>query len=132
MPRVNKTTLIWGGAVLLLIVVGLWWYQQRPERVVNEALANLAAAQTEQFQATATVANNAATKKLLGEQGQVQLDLSGAFKKQATAAALRSTVAVTIKTDTLSVQLAGEARFIGDTAYLMITKVPNAVFPALE
>lgn len=115
------------GVVVLLVFIS------RPGRVAREAVESLAEAKTGAFVATVQLENAQATQQLLGEAGSVEIVLDGVFlrrEKDNERDRLQADVTVTTKTDSLSLTLEGEARFVGDKAYLFIEKSP-AAFGAL-
>lgn len=115
-------------AILLCAIVWVW---QRPSVVVKSALLKANQAETHVFKAIIDIQNNQATTALLGEEGKVRLELDGVFQEAADKnSSLQSQVTMNLQTDSVTLQLAGEVRFIEDKAYLLINKSP-AVFPAL-
>jgi hypothetical protein len=119
------------GLILLIVVIAgasLWWYWQRPTKVVDDALAQLGTADTQHFHAVVVLENAAATQQILGEQGQVELNIDGVFARQPEKRdALAMNIALTNKTESVSIQLEGELRFIEEQAYLLIKKAPQVV-----
>jgi hypothetical protein len=112
-------------------IIGVWYGLFRPTRVAEKAVENLAATNTAAFKAILELSNNESTEALLGEAGTIELTANGHFDRAVTPrSALAANVNVAIKTDSVTVQSDGEARFIGDKVYVQITKAP-AVFPVL-
>lgn len=124
---------IWLAILLGLVVAGTagaWWTFQRPHRVVDDALTKLAQATTQRFTAALELENNPATTATLGEAAHVHLNLQGVFKRQSSRPALQSAVTLTMRSESVSLELDGEVRFVDDQAYFLISKTPP-VFPAI-
>ncbi len=122
----------WIGIVAIALFAAaagsFWWFWQRPIKVISDAFASLADADTQQFSAAVLLENATATTQLLGEQGQVELNIDGSFARQDDKRdSLTMTVALTSKTESVSVQIEGEMRFIDEHAYILIKKAPQAV-----
>lgn len=121
------------GAAAVVILGGLVVVNQ-PSRVAEGAVDKLANAKTGAFVATMQLENAQATQQVLGEQGAVEIKLDGVFArstKESERDQLKADVLITTKTESVSVTLEGEARFVNDKAYLYIKKSP-AVFGALN
>lgn len=114
--------------VIAIVLSGAWWYWQRPEKVVSDALEKLAQAQTQQFSVNMLLENATATTRLLGEQGQVEVYINGSFARQQDKRdSVAMEITLTSKTESVSVQIEGEMRFIEEQAYILIKKAPQAV-----
>lgn len=115
------------GLVIVFLIVGivLW---QRPTRVVTRAVENLGKAQTQRFHTTIALTNPQATEQFLGSQGTVEIKLNGAFARETEGRpALVSDVIVSAKTESITVQLEGELRFIEDQAYVFVKTAPPTI-----
>lgn len=117
-------------AAVVLGLAGRWWTQ--PGRVVEAAFRQVREATSYHYTADLTLENDQNTKAILGEAGKIQIHFSGVFVrfKDNKKPRLQSAIAATIQTESVSLQLTGEARFVDDKAYLLITKAPP-VFPGL-
>lgn len=117
--------------LLLLLFVGI----NRPARVVNRAVSDLAAAQTGAFVATIELSNAQAAVPVLGEPGTVEIKLTGVFARSNEEQArdrLQADVVVTTKSDSVTITLEGEVRFIDDQAYVLIKKTPAGALGQLK
>lgn len=119
MPRTKAYAAV---AVVIALIAGVIWLR-RPVRVINHAIAELAAAPTATFQAELAVENEQLTKQLLKEPGVIIVKLDGAYDRAAHPRDnLVAAWLFTIKTESVTVEAEGEARFVGDAAYLHIEK----------
>lgn len=121
------------GAAIAVVLIGIIVYFNRPSRAAERAVDKLAFANTGSFIATVQLENAQATQQVLGEQGAVEITLDGVFarsNKEGERDRLQADVIVTTKTESVSVTLEGETRFINDKAYVYIKKSPP-VFGAL-
>lgn len=133
MKRGLLITIIGTGALLLLLGAGVWWAIQRPTKVVQDAFEGLATAKTEHFTAVVLLENTETTTQLLGEQGQMELRIEGEFERRENERdALAMMISLVSKTESVTVQVQGQMRFIGDEAYLLITKAPQALSPLAQ
>lgn len=123
----------WIIAVLVLLAVlgtAIWWWR-RPERVVDRAAAKLAAAETQAFTADLTIANSGAAEQLIGQPAAVKVRLNGAFaRRESERDALTADVELVTETEGITLRVEGNTRFVGDKAYVRVTKAP-ATFPLL-
>jgi hypothetical protein len=126
-----KRKLLIAGAVVLplfgmLILAVSWW--QYPGHVVKASLGKLGAAKTQQFDASLVINNTEASQNLVGQQAQVQLLLGGEFeRRQDERDSLAADVRLITETEGLTVNIEAATRFIGDKAYLQITKSPPSL-----
>lgn len=119
------------GAVVLLGVGGLLVWLQRPTAVVERAFTELAETKTGAFAAQLALENNQATQQLLGEAGTLELAVDGVFARHDEQQdSLQADATMTAKTESVSVQLQAEFRFIGDQVYVLVKRAP-AAYPAL-
>lgn len=115
---------IGAGLIVALVLGGIIWWQQ-PARVVDGAIRQLAATDRQRFQAELRMENVEATQQLLGEKSAVTITLDGAYDRRAgRRPALAAQMTVGAKTESVSLEIAGEIRFIDDQAYFIITKAP--------
>ncbi len=115
-------------AVLVLLVGSLAVYWTRPSRVVEDALAKLSASDTQRFYSTISVTNPAASIDILGEKASIDLLINGQFKREADRRdSLDATIQLTTKTETLTMLIEANTRFIGDQAFFQITKAPPSL-----
>lgn len=129
----QKVGIIIAASALLLgaAIVG-WQYFKSPSRVVERAINELAASDSKLFEANVRLENTQATQAVLGERGQLELTTQGSFKRTAEAApSVESQFTLTARSESVSVQLAGQVRLIEDQVFLMLEKVP-AAFPLLN
>lgn len=129
----GKQLVMWlvpAGLVLALVVILALVF--RPAAVVERALVRLGEAETAAFRARLLLENNTATQEILGEEGHVEFALDGVWRRDGRGGrhALVSDVDVTTKTDSVSVAISGEARFIDDQVYFFVERSPR-IFPAL-
>ncbi len=130
--KLTRKTVQWliGISSITVLVVALI-FVFRPQAVIERALRDLKTTEEASFKATLALENSDTTKQFLGEEGIVEVTLDGAFDREPDKRdAVSADVNITAKTDSVSVQIGGEMRFIGDTAYIFIEKSP-AIFPAL-
>lgn len=115
-------------AIALLVIIGSLSYWMWPSRVVNVATTKLAQARSHRFSTVIELENSETTSQVLGEQGTVEIKLDGAFeRKENQPDSLASDIVLAIKTESVSLQLEGEMRFIEDKAYLLVEKAPAAL-----
>lgn len=125
-------------AVTLFALVGLYTYTQRPSRVVSNAISKLGQAETQHFRAEIALDQTPAAQALLKEATNLTITLDGSFdRKGAERAAegeprqgrdsLVTHIAVNAKSDSVSLDINGELRLIGDKAYLLVKTAPAAV-----
>jgi hypothetical protein len=129
---INRTVLWLGIAVVIVAAIGggVLWTRERPQRVVSDAVTSVAAAPAQRFTAVVDLANSPATRAALGEQATVTINLDGVYRHRQDRPDFQSEVVLVIDSESVSLQLTGEVRFVDDKAYLLITKAPP-VFPAL-
>lgn len=111
----------------LAIVAAAAWYWQRPAYVAERAVTSLAKARTARFVAVLQLENATATEQVLGERGEVELKLDGVFARGADETkkdALQAGVVLGTKTESITVNVEGDVRFVDDKAYLFIKKAP--------
>jgi hypothetical protein len=114
--------------VIALTVISLLVYWTRPSRVVDTALAKLARSDTQHFYSAISITNPEASIDILGEKASVDLLVNGQFKREADRRdSLDATLQLTTKTETLTMLVEANARFIGDQAYFQITKAPPSL-----
>ncbi len=117
--------------ISIIAIVSLAWFWLDSDRVVNKAIKNLAQANTQSFSGTATILNTETANELLGEQASIEIAVSGLFKRQSESwDSVTADTKITIETDSITMRIEGNIIFIGDKAYVKITKAPPA-FPAL-
>jgi hypothetical protein len=128
-----KRLYLWGLlAVAVVAVGGALLYGQRPTRVAEAAITTLSEARTARFAATLQLENAQATQQQLGELGTVEITLDGVFERRDNEPdAIAADVAFATKTESISVTVDGEVRFVGDKAYVNIEKTPPT-FAALN
>lgn len=115
-------------AVIALTVISLLVYWMRPSRVVDTALAKLARSDTQHFYSTISITNPEASVDILGEKASVDLLVNGQFKHETDRRdSLDATVQLTTKTETLTMLVEANTRFIGDQAFFQITKAPPSL-----
>lgn len=126
--KLSRNLWLVAGAATIVVIGGLVFANQ-PSRVAEGAIDKLAQATTGKFVATLQLENAQATQQVLGEQGTVEVQLDGVFSrgKENERDQLKADVVVTTKTESVSVTLEGEARFVNDKAYLYIKKSPPAL-----
>lgn len=130
MPRKLLLVLV----VLVVVVVGGGVvYLQRPSLVVAQAVSKFGDADSAAFAATLQLENAQATQQQLGEQGTIELQLDGVFARQeAEQDTLQADVVFATKTESVSVNIEGEVRFISDKAYLYVEKAPQMLAPLAQ
>lgn len=118
-------------AALVILIGGSVWYTQRPSRAVEAAVEQLAAAKTANYRLQLQLENVAASQQLLGEQGSVEFTAVGAFAREENngqdspaRSALQADIVLLTKTESVSVAVEGEVRFVGNKLYFHITKLP--------
>lgn len=123
-----------GLAIALLVAGGLataLYIYQRPRAVAESAVHNLATRSNQKFKANLQLENSPATQAALKEKGAIEVHLAGSFNRTDTRPSVASTVEITVKTESVSLQLSGEARLIQDNVYLLINKTPP-IWPAIQ
>lgn len=125
----GKRIVIRAAVVFLAVaVMGLVFYWTRPSRVVDAAVTKLANSDSQHFIANISVTNPAASMDILGEKASIDLLINGQFKREAdTRDSLDATVQLTTKTETVTMLVEANTRFIGDQAYFQITKAPPSL-----
>lgn len=121
-------------AVALLVAGGLattFYIYQRPMAVAESAVHNLATSSNQRFKANLRLENSPAMQATLKEKGTIEVYLDGSFNRANTRPGVASAVEITIKTESVSLQLSGEARLIQDNLYLLINKTPP-IWPAIQ
>jgi len=115
-------------AIVALTVVSGVVYWTRPSREVDSALTNLAESDTQHFYSTISISNPSASVDILGEPASIELLINGQFKRESEQRdSLEATVQLTTKTETLTMLVEANTRFIGDQAYFQITKAPPSL-----
>lgn len=113
---------------LIVIIAGAYAVSQRPQRVVDSAAQKLASAQTQHFHAEISLGKTPASDALLKEATDLTLTLDGSFDRRGEARdSLVSNVTINAKSDSVTLEIAGELRFIDDEAYLFVKKAPAAI-----
>ncbi|MEX1997639.1 MAG: hypothetical protein WEA04_03110 [Candidatus Andersenbacteria bacterium] len=113
------------GIVVVVVTAGTMWYIQRPATIAERSITALARANTAHFKAMVELANDATTEALLGESGTVEFIADGVFARHDNERdALQADITLTTKTESVSVTVEGEVRFIGDKAFLYIKASP--------
>lgn len=111
----------------IVTVIGLFIlrYLQQPERALAAAVADLGEAKTQRFNATINLENNQQAAAVVG-QGKMEVTLTGGFirPEEGERPKLDADVALTAITDSVTMQLTGKIRFVGDKIYFYVEKVP--------
>lgn len=98
---------------------------QRPSFVVERAADRLGAATSARYTAVLQLENAAATQQVLGEQGAVELTLDGVFiREDEQTDSLQADVKFLTKTESVTVNVDGEVRFIKDRIYALVETAP--------
>lgn len=121
-------------AVILLtagVLVAAFYIYQRPTAVAERALHTLATTPNQKFTADLQLENSLATQATLKEKGTIEVHVNGTYSRANARPALASSIDVTIKTESVSLQLGGETRLLDDKLYLLISKVPP-LWPAIQ
>lgn len=130
MPRRHQFIL----AISLLVsglVLALVYAYQRPRPLVEQAVRRAAVQTTQHFIVDLRLENSPTASAALPEKGAVEVHLDGDYDRTKQRPALATVVEVAIKTDSLSLQLSGEARLLEDKFYLLLNKTPP-LWPALQ
>lgn len=118
-----------------LLVAGLlaifFYVYQRPRAMAERAIHNLATNPAQNFTADLQLENSQAAQAAFKEKGTMAVRLQGNYDRSTPRPALASAVEVTIKTESVSLQLSGEARLREDKFYLLISKTPP-IWPSLQ
>lgn len=126
MPK--KTFYIVLATVILLALIGLYVYTQRPARAVSNAIQKLGQAETSHFRAEIALDQAPAAQALLKEATGLTIVLDGSFDRKGTERdSLASDITINAKSDSVSLDLNGEMRLIGDQAYLLVKTAPSAI-----
>lgn len=116
------------GAVAVLVIGATYAYAQRPERAVSNAVVKLAQAKTGHFRASVALDQNQAAQSLLAEATAMTITLDGSLQREAGGpASLVSEVTINAKGESVTLEISGELRLIGDKAYLLVKKAPAAI-----
>lgn len=127
----RRRFLVISTVVLVAVIVAAVWWWRHPEHVVAAAASKLAEAETQSFTADLTIANSGATEQLIGQRATVAVRLKGAFaRRESERDALTADVELVTETEGITLRIEGNTRFVGDKAYVRITKAP-ATFPLL-
>lgn len=121
-------------AVVLIcagVLAAFFYIYQRPRAVVERAVRELATTPRQNFTADLRLENSQATQAALKEKGTVAVHLQGNYDRSTPRPTLASDVEITIKTESVSLQLSGEARLLEDKFYLLISKTPP-LWPVLQ
>lgn len=113
-----------------LVAVGTYAAIQRPHRVVESAVEKLATAQTQRFNAQISLGKTPAADALLllKEATDVTVTLDGSFDRRGDARdSLVSDITMSAQSDSVTLEIAGELRFIDDQVYLFVKKAPAAI-----
>ena len=114
--------------ILFAVLSGSAFAYFRPQAVLDRALENAAETHYGKYTAVLGLDNTSATEQLLGEPATLEFIADGTFDRSPGKRSSVSTqLAVTAKTDTLSLRMIGEARLIGDEAYINLVQVPSAL-----
>lgn len=117
---------------IALLLVSFFIFWNRPSRIVDKAFVKLGASTTQHFYSAVSISNPAASVDILGEPASVDLLVDGKFKREVNQRdSLDATLQLTTKTETLTMLIEANTRFIGDQAYFQITKAPPSL-PALS
>ncbi len=116
------------GAIAILVIGGTYAYAQRPERAVSNAAQKLAQAKTGHFHAVISLADNPAAKSILTEATSMNVTLDGSFDRHGEERdSVVSDIVLNAKGDSVTLEIGGELRLIGDKAYLLVKKAPAAI-----
>lgn len=116
------------GGLVIIAGVSVYVYTQRPSRVVSNAIGKLAQAETSRFTAEIALAQTPAAQALLSEATALNITLNGSFDRRgAERDSVASHIAVSAKSESVSLDLNGELRLVGDQAYLLVQTAPNAI-----
>lgn len=119
------------GGLLLISLATFIWLRQRPVRVVEAAIQKLVEAQTQGFKSVIRIENSQATQEILGEQATIELNVDGVYAREEDKRdSVDAQVLLTTKTDSVTLSVEGNVRFIDNKAYFEVTKAPMS-FPAI-
>ncbi|MDP3997850.1 MAG: hypothetical protein Q8P73_05120 [bacterium] len=121
--------------MLLLVVIAAafaatYYFYFRPDVVARRAVSKLSDVKTAAFTSQLTLNNDTATQNLIGEPGTVEINLDGVFDRGQNPSSVNTNFDVNIKSESVSVQIAGQLELIGDQLYFIINKTPS-IFPSL-
>lgn len=122
-----KQLFLWLGAsvMILLVIGGTVLYVQRPSYVVERAADKLGRVTSARYTAVLQLENAQATQQVLGEQGAVALTIDGVFARaEDQPDSLQADVQFVTKTESVTVNVDGEMRFINDRIYALIETAP--------
>lgn len=115
-------------ALVIFALLGVYAYTQRPARAVSNAVSKLGQAETSHFRAEIALDQAPAAQALLKEATGLVITLNGSFdRKGAERDSLASDITINAKSDSVSLDLTGEMRLIGDKAYLLVKTAPSAI-----
>lgn len=124
--------------LLLVVIVGVaalvvgGYFLLTPARVVEKAADQLGRAETADFTLQLELENDAATERVLSEQGRIEVVVDGDFKRRATAPDdVQAKISFSTITDTVSVRVDGEVRLVDKSIYAYVENAP-AIFPTLQ
>lgn len=116
------------GIIAIVVVGGTYIYSQHPARAVSNAVKKLAEAQTEHFHAVIALDSNPAIQSLLAEATSLNITLDGTFDRHGQERdSVVTDLTINAKSDSVTLEIGGELRLIGDKAYLLVKKAPAAV-----
>lgn len=117
---------------IVAVAGALATYTQRPVNIIGKALTNLSQAATADFLLQLTLENAEATQQVLGERGAIELTVDGKYAKATdTPSQLDGQVVLLTRSESLSVSVELDTRFLDDTVYVYIKKSPPT-FSALN
>lgn len=113
--------------LVLIVILGAGFYWQQPNRVLNQAVKQLGESSSQRFNITLEMQNVEATRQLLGEKSTVTVSVDGVFNRRNPRAALAADIGVLVKTESVSVEIGGQMKFIDDQTYFLISKAPSTI-----
>lgn len=117
--------------IVIVAVVAFVLFWMRPAKVVEKSFDKLANSRTQTFSAVISVSNPQASVDILGEQASIELNVSGKFKRENDKRdSVDAVVKLSTKTETTTMMIEANTRFIGEQAYFQIIEAP-ATFPSL-
>lgn len=117
--------------IVIVAVVAFVLFWMRPAKVVEKSFDKLANSRTQTFSAVISVSNPQASVDILGEQASIELNVSGKFKRENDKRdSVDAVVKLSTKTETTTMTIEANTRFIGEQAYFQIIEAP-ATFPSL-
>lgn len=124
----KKVSYVVLAALIILALLGVYAYTQRPARAVSNAVQKLGQTETARFRAEIALDQAPAAQALLKEATGLIITLNGSFdRKGAERDSLASDITINAKSDSVSLDLNGELRLLGDKAYLLVKTAPSAI-----